>query len=481
LAERPVVGETILSYLHGGEEVDIIEVSKRNPELLARCIAYVLGRGYHRERLCRALVCLINYAPSTYRSIAWSLIQEVPLSHLLYITRVIEKNKENSRRLRHALVNKIANSEEGEIIRAYFMATELFRRLFSYMYLPREVINGNKITNKSYTLAYKLSTLSIPEALKELELRPIDLVKAYRIPMHLVMPFIETAEEAIELTRHVSADDFFRHGRWFKNIMGDTEYERIAFTKMKKVRDPLSFISIKEHLEATGALTPRLLEALDKRVEEVLNSLMKQFKLERIALLVDVSGSMDVAVKITSKLYEAFSRMTSITDLIAFRERAFTVELDRLRELEPGGMTSIGSGIVLLAQRIKQRGGAYPHAIILVSDLAENTPPKLNDALKLMEEYGKPPLVVVHCGDRYPLKIDYPHALISVDDFHPRLLMDIMKQIARLTAKIVEEKKITEIVKERKPIEEELGAIELPKRPPETYKPGYLERILCKS
>jgi len=96
-----------------------------------------------------------------------------------------------------------------------------------------------------------------------------------------------------------------------------------------------------------------------------------------------------------------------------------------------------------------------------------------------MESYGNPPLIVIHCGYRHRLNIKYPHAKIPVDKFHPRLLMDVMKQIARLTAKVLEEKEITQIVKERRPLEEELGAIELPKRPLETYKPGYLEALLC--
>jgi len=469
----------VLSYIRGGEDVNIENVAKVNPELLARIVTYLLRKGgYHRERLVKALVKLINYAPPAYRSVAWALIQEAPLSHLLYVTRVIEKNKENSRRLRHAIVNKIANSEEDEIIRAFFTAPELFRKLFKYMYLPRKVIKSRKIVNIRYSLAYKLSTMSTIEALKELGLSPLDLVKL-KVPLHMTMQYIQTVEEAEKLAYIISPDDFFRHGRWLRTILGDKLYEKIALNKMKNVKDPLSFLSIKEHLESTGALTPKLSNELEKRGNKALDEIMKRFKLDRIALLVDVSGSMTAAVEITSKLYEAFSRTSTITDLIAFREHAFTIELDRLKELETDGTTSIGSAIILLAQRIKQRGGAIPQAIILISDLAENTPPQLNDTLKLMESYGNPPLIVIHCGYRHRLNIKYPHAKIPVDKFHPRLLMDIMKQIARLTAKVLEEKEITQIVKERRPLEEELGAIELPKRPLETYKPGYLEALLC--
>jgi len=196
-----------------------------------------------------------------------------------------------------------------------------------------------------------------------------------------------------------------------------------------------------------------------------------------LALIVDVSGSMWEAVEITDRLYEVFSRMTKITHLIAFREYAFTVSRDQLKSLEPDGTTSIGSAILLLAQQLKEKPIDL-QAIILVSDLCENTSPYLDDTIRLLEEFGNPPIVVLHCGSRCDLKIDYPHAKIPVDKFHPRLIKDIVANIAKLTAKVSEEKEITKIVKERRPILEELGKVELPQRPPETLKPGYLERLL---
>jgi len=142
-----------------------------------------------------------------------------------------------------------------------------------------------------------------------------------------------------------------------------------------------------------------------------------------------------------------------------------------LRSIELDGATSIGSAILLLAQQLKENPVDL-QAIILVSDLCENTSPYLNDTLPLLEEFGNPLLVVLHCGGRCNLKINYPHAKIPVDKFHPRLIKDI-------TAKVSEEKEITKVVKERRPILEELGRIELPQRPPETLKAGYLERLLC--
>ena len=474
------VGMEILSYLRGGKDVDVESIARTNPELLARAVMYLLSRGgYHRERLVKALVKLINYASPAYRGVAWRIIQEIPLSHLLYVTKVIEKNKENSRRLRHAIATKLALAPENEIIRAFFIAPELYRKMFRYLKLPREVFNNKPIKSPAYRMAYRLSQLSTGEAFGELHLVPSDLL-AYGVPLHMVMQYVTNIHEAEMLAYKVKSDDFFRHGRWFRNILGDEKYEKIALEKVKKVRDPLSFLAIKDHLEATGAVTPKLMELMEQRGREALDAIMRDFKLERIALIVDVSGSMEAAVEITKKLYEAFSRVSTITDLIAFREYAFEVSLGRLTDLQPDGMTSIGSAIVLLAQRISQRGGAYPQAILIVSDLAENTKPYLRHTLNLLERFGKPPIIVIHCGDRHDLAIDYPHAKIPVDKFHPRLLMDIMKQIARLTAKVaVEEKEITKAVKERRPVEEELGAIKLPERPKITYKPGFLEVILC--
>jgi len=473
-----ISAERVLSFIQGGELIDVTAVAKNNPDLLARTIAYSLDRkAYHRERLCKALLALMTYAPGEYRNVAWALIQRVPFSHLLHIMDVIDK-KENTRRLRMAIAVKIANTPEDEIVRAYFIAPTNFRKMFSYLYLPREYVNDRKITHPNYLLAYRLSQLSMLEAMSELDLTPADLVRKYGIPLHLVMQWVQSPEEAYELAKLATPDDFVRHARWFRTILGDESFEKIAISKIEKVKDPFSFLSIKEHLESTGALTPNLTRVMEERAGKVLEELAKSVKLGNIALIVDVSGSMEAAVEITDRLYQVFSRMTNITHLIAFNQYAFKITHEELREIRPGGVTSIGSAIVLLAQELK----ANPvdlQAIVLVSDLAENTPPYLKDTVGLLKEVGSPALVVVHCGHRYDLKFDYPHARIPVDRFHPRLVKDIIANIARLTAKVSEEKEITKVVRERKPILEELGRIALPRRPPETLRTGYLEKLLC--
>ena len=133
-----------------------------------------------------------------------------------------------------------------------------------------------------------------------------------------------------------------------------------------------------------------------------------------------------------------------------------------------------------MKQNLDKRKDDIPQAILMVTDLDENTPPNLNNSLKLLRDYNNPPLIVLHCGLKRKLRIDYPHGILSVDDFHKGLIMQIMRQIARLTSKVaVKEKEMTKILVERKPLEEELGSIDLPNRPPESYKKGYLERVLC--
>lgn len=483
--EKQKVSEfDFISWLRGGQiDLDVTRVTMEQPELAARTIYYLLTKGgYHRERLIKALVKLINYAPPEYRKIAWVLFQKVPLSHLLYVTRVFDKNRENSRRLRHAIVNNIAISEFDDVFRAFFMGPELFRRLFSYLKLPRTKIKDREIRNPAYCLAYQLTQLSVPEAMKKYSITPFTLIRDLKIPFHMVMQYVDSPLMAMNLAHRLSADEFFRHGRWFRQILGDQKYTEIVQEKIKYVRDPVSFLAIKEHLEKTGALTPQMTKLMEKRAEEALNQILQKYKLERLALIVDVSGSMNIAKKITAKLYEAFSRMTKITHLIAFNQVAFTVSLERLRQLECDGYTSIGSAIVLLASRLRVIDPSEnPEAIILVSDLGENTPPPLNESLRLLKQFGEPPLIVIHCGEKYRYRIeDYPHAIIPVDDFHPRLVADIVKEVARLTAKVAkEEREVTRLVKSRRPLSEELGELKLPTRPEYTLKPGYLEALLC--
>jgi hypothetical protein len=482
--ERGIAIERILSFLRGDNQ-NIDELINVSPEIVSRCIAYQMQqRDYHRQHLCQAIVRLINIAPTPYRGTAWQLIQEMQLSHLLEIFSVMN-GKDNTRRLRFAIATKLAQASRSQLIRAFFMKPQAYRDLFEKLYLPRTVLNGKPITNDAYQLAHALSTLSIPKALAKFDIKISQLVKDFRLPLEKVMDLVSSPHDAIALALVSKGETFFRHGRWFRNIIGDTKYEELALQKVKTVKNPLGFTTIKQHLEETGAITPLIAEHMEKRAEEAMEAMLKQFDLDRIALIVDVSGSMRVAVEITTMLYEAFSKLKGqgiVVDLIAFNDFAYTIEPDRLQNLPTGGMTSIGSAFVMLEQRWRGRQSKnLPQAIILVSDLEENTEPPLSLALERIKQYNAPPLVVLLCGSgRGSIQSDYPHAILPTQAFHKGLIMGIMKQIARLTQKVSKtEGDITKAVKKRRPIEEEIGLIDLPTRPQKTYTQGYLEQLLC--
>ena len=132
-----------------------------------------------------------------------------------------------------------------------------------------------------------------------------DLVSQFGIPLHMVMQWVTSPKDAKDLGKLASSDDFIRHARWFKNAMGEKDFETIMKRNIKKVKDPMSFLGIKEHLEETGALTDTLSDAMEERAEDVMKQLLEKNDIERLALAVDVSGSMSRAVKITDSLYTA--------------------------------------------------------------------------------------------------------------------------------------------------------------------------------
>lgn len=503
--------QQILSALRGGSALDFKATAKEHPELLSRCVAYVIKhKPHHRENLCRAVVCIINYTPTIYRGIGWSLLQQLPLSYLTnLVKKQVKTSRETIRPLRHALATKLATTTRNEIFRAFFIAHSRFCDLFN-LYIPHKKISVKEkrgaqksypITNPSYTLAYRLSQLTIPAALKEFHIAKADLLTKFGIQLDKVMDLITTPAEATELADRVSSQSFFEHGRWYRNILGDAKYDEIAIKQIAGVKDPVAFLSKKRHLEETNVLTPQLTELLEARARTIFKELLTDFKLTSLALLVDVSGSMNVAVDITAKLYEVFSRMITdngsdetnvIHDLIAFNHIAMDMTPQRLVNYTPNGSTSIGAAIVKLVQRLEARDAKYlPQGIILVTDWGENQSPRISDpdVIGLLNEYNAPPIVVIHCGSREPVhleyrmngeRITYPHAIIPVDTFHSSLATDIVKEIVRGTAKVVvKERKITQAVKSRRPIEELVGSIDLPERPPETYKHGYLKRLLC--
>ncbi len=483
IIERETDVSNILSFLRGGKkDFDVCNVAQTNPDLLARAILYqVTSKKYHRKNLCRALLALMTYSSPYYRQIAWALIQLVPFSHLLILADVVTRpEKENTRRLRHALANKIAHLPPDEIFRSFFISPSTYRKFFNFFKLPREKIKGNKITHEIYRVAVTLAQMSVIEAMQFYEITPTQLVKKYKIPLHMVFQYVQDTNTAQILADESPADDFFRHARWFREILGDSLFEKIALKKAQYVSDPVSFLGIKDHLVETQAFTPQLIDYFERQSRKMLQKIFATQKLERIALIVDVSGSMEIAKSITLKLYEAFSLLgKSITDLIAFNNIAFEVSPNELKNLSCGGSTSIGAAFILLEKRLRTRNSStYPDIIILITDLEENTEPYLKKALPLLEKRGFIPLVILLCGyiTKYPL--NYPHALIPIKDFHSRLLIDIVKEVARLSSQIKHEEELTKTTVARRPLEETIGELKLPQRPPESLKPGYLAKLL---
>lgn len=454
-----------------------------NYPVFARCVVYVVRRGgYHRERLCRGLVFLSAYAPKFYRDVAWALIQQIPLSHLLYIPRVIKRpSKENRRRLRHAIVTKIANCSEDEIFRAFFMSPKKFRILFRRLKLPQKLIDGVEIKNKNYLLAVYLSRRSISDVMREMGLGVVDIVRKYRIPVHVLMNYLETPKLVEEVAWHVSPDDFFRHARWFRSIIGEKKFREIAMGRIKGLRDPMSLLMIEKHLRSSGALDDEFMDVINKILKDKLDNLLSKHKIESVAIVVDKSGSMDVAIDTTRKLYFALSKLTRIMAIVAFDSDAYEVSVEELNSIKPGGMTSIGAGLYKLAKKLR-KVGKLPDAILLVSDMCENASPRMVDVLEnIYKKFDRLiPIIVIHVGSRcHCPKIKYPYAVIPIDDFHPRILAVVVNEIIRLISlsiEQIEEYKRTIITK---PLEEEVTDIELPTRPEESMEPGYLRRLLA--
>ena len=78
--EVPQRIEEILGYLRGGDIIETPKLAKENPELLSRCITYLMKEKYHRKNTIRAVVDLLNNSPTVYKGIAWQLLQQMPLS-----------------------------------------------------------------------------------------------------------------------------------------------------------------------------------------------------------------------------------------------------------------------------------------------------------------------------------------------------------------------------------------------------------------
>ena len=473
--------EEIFFYLKSGD-LDKLSEIKDFPKLV-RAVAYAIKKGkYHREALCRALVVLSAYAPVYYRDIAWALIQEVPLSHLLYLPDVIRKpSKENKRRLRLALVTRIANASEKEIIRAFFINPNRFRKLFSYFNLPKDKIHNKPIKNKRYLLAAKLANMSIKEALKELNLTLVDLLMKYKIPFHVIANLITSPEEAEKIAENLYPADYLRHVRWFKEVLGEEEAFSILKKKLTLIKDPLEFLGVLSHLLETGAISPEIAEYIEKKVKFYMNKLAEESGVKTLALLIDVSGSMENAIELAKSLLIPFRNLgIRIPYIITFNQTAARITAEELANISAGGMTSIGSALKLLYTLIKKEK-IMPDAVLLISDLCHNTEPDPEDIIKLFDKLeAKPPIIAIVLGSPCELHLDYPMAEIRVLKFHHRLISSVLSLIFNAIKDVLSRKEELEIIKSTRPLAEDILSVELPKRPGETLKRGYIEQLLLR-
>ena len=479
--------EVLFYYLTGGSKWDLRveslhlgEISREDPDPLARVIAYCIERGvYHRKRLCSALLSLLNHSSKRYRETAWTLIQRVPLPHLLHFSEIVN-GKENTKRLRMAIAVKIANSSREEIMKAYFSSPCRFRRLFSYLRLPREKINGKRISHENYLFASNLSRLSVEEAIEKLGVGLTDLVKY--APFHVLVNVVQNPREAEEIAKSSKPEDFLRHALWYRTVLGE-KFEEIARRKIREMRNPFAFSHILEHLKENEAITEDLEREILRRMREVAEEVIARIGLRDLAIIFDVSGSMAESKEIAEAFYRFFSSKAGVRYLIAFREYAFLLDPEEIKEIEVDGTTSIGSSILLLAKEIK-RSGNRVKLIILISDFEENTPPYLRETIGLLEKLGRPPLIFVRVpgsGDERvrASELNYPCAEVEVSEFHPRLALGIISNVLELASTIYNEGGLREEeITSRRPMLEEIGSITLPRRPRESLRKGFLAKLL---
>ena len=455
--------EAYVSYLMGGHYV---EVDLPSP-VKARALAYVIEGGrYHRSCVVKEILLMFK-GDKLARSAAWQLIQELPVSHLLYIPDHLDLVKKCTRSLRHAVVVKLANTLKDELLRAFALEPEAFRRLFKVLRLPKTVFHGKKIVNENYLFAASLSESSLKKVVEEYG---VEYLLKISVPLHTLVNFI-TAENAKTVAEHASPQSFLEHARLFLNLLGEEKFNRIAVSKIHALKDPLKFIGVLEHLIKTG-VPEEVVDLIDKRIREYLEELKAKYRLSYVIIVVDVSGSMEAALETTSKLYPILSKFSDV-DIVVFNDTAWKISPSELEYMKPDGMTSIGAGL-LKAYEVGK--GREVSAVVLITDFDENTPPFVKEVFsdpKVREFFEKTPIAVVLVGSYVePRDIPTPYATLRIRDFHPRLVSSILVTIF----KAVESAKTTKFA--RKPVSSEVMNTPLPQRPEETLKPGYLEKVL---
>lgn len=484
-----------ITYLNGGKKS--IEITDESVHDAAKCIAYILQKSkYHRVNTVTAITELFmkkfsdEKSTTLARSYAWELLQQVPLSHLTELPKILKKKyKKTPKRIRNALIYKIVHSREEEILRAFMIASNKYRAFFTYMKLPKSVIKEKIfIKNRKYLFAVRLYTnnVTLKDLIPKYGLKYI--IRRLGIQVERILEFITVINEIEEIASIIPGNNFFEHGEWFKKKLGDELYTKYTKQHVKTVKDPLNFLRIKEHLEEKGIMPPSLIESMEERSRELLAEMQEKAGIKSLALIVDNSGSMEKSVSLTIKLYEPFSYFSNITDLIHFNYSASNISLEELKLLTCGGGTSIGSSLVTLYKNIKKRKKLnVPEAIILVSDLDENTAPMFSNGIELLRKNNlEIPIIILQVPYYYSnqfhtvnySKLNYPIAIVKVTEFHVRLIPTIMENFIKLTAKLVKEKEDTKILGVRSLVTEDVNAINLKLRDPKTLQENYFTNLL---
>ncbi len=487
--KQPDYTTMYVSFLQGSSEYPNYEDGFVMNAL--KCLKYVISKqNYHRENTLYAIADLMTrkftdeQSKKLARQGSWELIQELPLSHLIEFPGILKEKKiKTPKRFRNAIMYALATTtSKTELDRAFFFGPTKFKELFTYFYLPTEQFKNKPILNSGYRYALGLyKEGSITNLLEKHGVRYF--IKDLHIPMHLVMQYITSQEDAFELAGLVKEDDFFRHAQWFRQIMGDELFIELSTKKANQIKDPVSFLRIKEHLAEKGIMSSSLQHLIEERSQEIMTDMVKKANINGLALLVDISGSMDSAKVISNKLYQAFQFMGgSITDLIAFNTNASNVNPQQLPMLYCSSSTSIGSAFQLLYSNFQKRHmNNLPQAIILVTDMGENSSPNIPQVISLFKN-NLIPVIVLFLGrgdHKANLFMNHPVSYLEINDFHDRLLQDIIKQIISLTGKVaVQEKEITQTVTYRKPLEEEIMGQIIELRLEKTLKPGFFELLL---
>ncbi|MCY3411911.1 MAG: VWA domain-containing protein [Candidatus Heimdallarchaeota archaeon] len=469
----------ILSFLRGGPYIQLKRIANRNGPLLAQVVTYVLNQreGYHRKNYCLVLLSLIHSSDLKTRDLSWSLMERSYLSHLLELSELLTPDQ-NSRRLRLMLTAKFALSTQWEIYRAFLISPQKFKRLFIFCKLPRYKIKDVPITNKSYTLCIQLIDNGFKSTIEANGINLVKLLLESKVPLHRLVHYITSDFEEIAVS--LTSEEFMRHIQFFRRKLSTVTFNNIVKEKIQTLKNPFEFLRKKEFQDGSQTISKFGLELIRQRSNEMVEKLLSKNLINRIAILVDVSVSLEITKQASIHLFRAFGRMEkSITHIIAFNDKSWPVTVEELQNIVPHGKTSIGGAFSRLFSELEdQPEEVHPQVILLITDYEENSKPYLKDVLA--ETKFTIPFVTIRISGRRNLRLpNYPHTLMIINEYHGSFLVNYIKEIMYLISKLLSEPKPEKAKLQSKFILENTITNIIPERRNEKTKlPGYLKSIL---